>query len=124
MYRGGDAGQVIAPRLQVTDTKGTSYAITQIGEAWVIVVAGGHYFLTAGNDPTLQARRWLGKLPRNSTYPRTPAVLASQFHPLVLDLGGTIVRAWPAWLEDVPRRTYEHPYWGHRVVARGDKPAW
>jgi hypothetical protein len=116
---------VIAPRLSVTDTKGTRYAITQLGEAWVIDVAGGKYFLTAGNDPTLQARAFLKQLPKNTSYPRTPAFVASQRYPIVLSIDDEIVRAWPAFpTRDDPPKTYRHPYWSHRVTAVKDQPVW
>jgi hypothetical protein len=117
--------EVIAPRLNVT-YRGTAYPLYQRGEAWVIEVERATYFLTAGNDPTVQARRWLGKLPRNSIWPHTPAVLASEGSPLVLEVDGTIVRAWPTQLpRDNPPKTYEHPYRApHRVIAVHEQPVW
>lgn len=115
---------MIAPRLTVTH-RGTTYPIYQRGEAWVIEVDGATYFLTAGNDPTLQARRWLAKLPKNSTWPLTPAVLASEISPLILDVDGTIVRAWPAQLpRDNPPKRYVHHYWNHPVIALQETPVW
>jgi hypothetical protein len=83
------------------------------------------YFLTAGNDPTLQARAFLKQLPKNTSYPRTPAFIASQRYPLVLSIDAEIVRAWPAFPNrDIPPRTYRHPYWKHRVTAVKDEPVW
>jgi hypothetical protein len=117
---------VIAPRRTVTH-RGTEYAIYQRGEAWVISIAGGEYFLTAGNDPTLQARRFLSSLPKNPIYPRTPAYVATEGHPLILELEGVIVRAWPALVpRDHPTwsKTYLDPRTGERVLATEDKPRW
>lgn len=117
-------GRVIAPRLTVT-YRGTTYPIYQRGEAWVIEVAGGTYFLTAGDNPTPIARMFLGLLPRNSIYPKLPAWIASPHYPLILDVDGTIVRVWPTLpARDDPPKTYEHPYWKHRVVALGKQPIW
>lgn len=105
--------------------RGTGYAITQLGEAWVINVAGGQYFLTAGEDPEQQALVFVGRIPKNSLWPLTPAVLASQRFPLMLSIDGEIVRAWPAaTTRDDPPKTYVHPQWAHRVVAVEDKPVW
>jgi hypothetical protein len=99
--------------------------MTQLGEAWVIEVEGGHYFLTAGDGPERIAPIFLGKLPRNPMYPRRPAVIASQHYPLILSVDGVIVRAWPAHpTRDDPPKTYRHPYWTHRVVAIEDAPVW
>lgn len=103
------------------------YAILQRGEAWVIDVAGAQYFVTAESDPHNAAYRFLGGLPRNSIYPRTPAWTATPSHPLVLDLDGEIVRAWPAFVaRNRPgwSATYINPRTGDRVLATEDDPRW
>lgn len=115
---------MIAPRLSVTDTKGVVYPVYQKGEAWVIEIAGATYFLTAGNEPILSARAYVRNMPRNTSWPRLPSWLATAKHPLVVDIDGVIVRAWPAVLNrDDPPKTFVHPYWNQRVVAVG-KPVW
>lgn len=116
---------MIAPRLPV-HFRDQLYWMTQVGEAWCIEVAGGQYFLTAGNDPTLTARQFLRDKMRN-TVPDRPSLVASERYPLILDIDGVIVRAWPVL---VPRRredwskTYENPRTGERVLATEDRPEW
>lgn len=116
--------RLIAPRLTISH-RGTTYPIYQKGEAWVIEVEGAAYFLSAGNDPMQQARVFVGRIPRNSIWSKGPAILASQRFPLILLVNETIVRAWPAAIpRDDPPKTYEHPYWHHRVTATKDSPVW
>jgi hypothetical protein len=109
---------LIAPRPTVTDTKGTTYPLSQLGGVWVIEFAGGKYFLTNGNDPTLRGRAFLKDLPKNTIYPRVPVWIATPAYPLVLDVDGTIVRARPGWkTRDMPAETFRHPRWNLRVQA-------
>lgn len=115
---------MIAPRRTIRH-RDVEYAIYQKGEAWVIEVEGAAYFLTAGDDPIRQARRFLGKLPRNSLWSHGPATLASEFFPVILSIDGVIVRAWPALVpRDDPPKTFEHDYWNQRVTAVKKDPVW
>jgi hypothetical protein len=115
---------VIAPRRIVT-YRDRDFAVYQRGEAWVVEVDGAEYFLTAGNDPVRQARRFLAQLPKNSLWPWVPFILATSHFPLILSIDNQIVRAWPANPpRDDPPKTYEHPQWAHRVVAVAKQPVW
>lgn len=109
---------MIAPRPTVTDTKGTTYPLSQLGGVWVIEFAGGKYFLTNGNDPTLRGRSFLKDLPRNAIYPRVAVWIATRTYPIVFDIDDVIVRGWPAWkTRDMPAETFRHPHWDLRVQA-------
>jgi hypothetical protein len=115
---------VIAPRRFIT-ANGVEYALYQLGEAWVFEVEGARYFLTAGDDPMRQARVFAGRIPRNSLWEKTPPVLASERFPLILSIDTVIVRAWPKTVaRDEPAKTFEHPYWRHRVAAVKPDAVW
>lgn len=115
---------MIAPRRILTH-RGTEYAVFQRGEAWVIEVEGAAYFLTAGDDPMRQARVFVGRIPKNPLWEKTPPILASERFPVVLSIDGIIVRAWPkAIARDEPAKTFEHPYWHHRVTAVKPEAVW
>lgn len=118
---------MIAPRLPVS-YRDRQYAITQVGEAWCVEIGGAQYFLTAGTDPVLTARRFIRERMRNVSEDETrhPSLIASPHHPLVLSIESIIVRAWP---ELVPRdragwsKTYRDPRTGDRVLAV-EGPVW
>lgn len=115
---------MIAPRRFIT-SRDVEYPVYQLGEAWVIEVERATYFLTAGDDPMPRARLFAGKIPRNSLWEKTPPILASEFFPLVLSVDAVIVRAWPKLVaRDEPAKTFEHPYWNHRVVATKPDAVW
>lgn len=115
---------MIAPRLLVR-FRDREYGITQLGEAWVIEVDGGKYFLTAddGEHADRAARRFIDARMRNSDH--RPALLASQRYPLLMSIDGRLVRAWPSF---VPRGTgassYINPATGERVATVKDAVYW
>jgi hypothetical protein len=114
---------VIAPRLLIT-YRGVEYAIEQRGEAWAILIGGAAYFLTTG-DPDGAAVRFLRARMTNVPDPQRPAFIASLRYPLLLDVDGVQVRAWPAL---IPRgtgaTTYINPATGDRVATTKDAPYW
>jgi hypothetical protein len=119
---------VIAPRLTVR-FRDRDFGITQLGEAWVMTVDGGQYFLTFNDPPDEAADKFL--LDRlYSLSPEDyvkPGLVASQRHPLVFTIENRIVRAWPAF---VPRshptwaKTYINPATGQRVRAMKEHIYW
>lgn len=117
---------MIAPRIPIS-YKGAEYFIRQRGEAWVIDVAGGEYFLTLNDDPTRAARTFFHDRMRNVAGEelRHPSLIASQRYPLMLSVDEVPVRAWPAF---VPRgrgaKTYENQLTGERVLAVKEQLAW